>query len=111
MSTDILFHNRLFVERIKTHPQFIRTSAEDKKLMKPLVKSSMERATELKRKLLEKYEEEKKTEEEVGETKCMEERNLGGVWTKCNSVYLCRPSLHHSNIRAREGGGGAGCGP
>ena len=55
----------MFVEKIRQHPQFSNASPEDKKLVRPLVMSSIVRATELKTKLLKKYTEEKEENEKV----------------------------------------------
>ena len=51
---------RLFVEKIKKHPGYAKVSAADKARVKKLLKSAFDGAMELKDKLKEKYDEEKK---------------------------------------------------
>ena len=51
---------RLFVEKIKKHPGYAKVSPADKARVKKLLKSAFDGAMELKDKLKEKYDEEKK---------------------------------------------------
>ena len=51
---------RLFVEKIKKHPGYAKVSSADKARVKKLLKSAFDGAMELKDKLKEKYDEEKK---------------------------------------------------